>query len=170
MMLKFIETGRIVAQRSYLQINPNHGTVELGRAFTFLKGPSSRINVEIQWLLINHAFELGFRRIHFMAVVHDSASNKALEDFGNQYEGVHRNMRMKQDEFYEHNKIVEENDMVVTSVLSSEWPLLRRVMEEWMDDSNVDQNGQPIQKYEDIRNRVFAEANGKKAKLAQKIA
>uniref|UniRef100_A0A914D2L1 N-acetyltransferase domain-containing protein n=1 Tax=Acrobeloides nanus TaxID=290746 RepID=A0A914D2L1_9BILA len=94
-----------------------------------------------------------------MDVVSNSASNKALEDFGNQYEGVHRNMQMKQDEYYDYNKIVEENDMVITSVLSSEWPLLRRIVEEWMDDSNVDQNGQPIQQYEDIRNRVFAEAN-----------
>uniref|UniRef100_A0A914ELV3 Uncharacterized protein n=1 Tax=Acrobeloides nanus TaxID=290746 RepID=A0A914ELV3_9BILA len=142
----------------------------MGRAITFIKGPRSRLNVEIQWLLINHAFELGYRRIHFVAVVRNNASNRALGEFGNQYEGVHRNMRMKQDEFYEHNKIVEENDMVVTSILSSEWPLLRRVVEEWMDDSNVDQNGQPIQQYEEIRDRVFAEANGSSAGIGRATA
>ena len=80
-------TGRATGIASYLRIEPAHGTIEVGHlAFSPLlqRTPAA---TEAMYLMMKHAFELGYRRYEWKCDALNAASRRAAERLGFQVRG-----------------------------------------------------------------------------------
>ena len=121
-------------QCSFLDINPQMGVIEIGHIWF---GPGlvrTRAATEALYLMIRHAMDdLGYRRMHWRCNSLNEKSRQAARRLGFRFEGV----------FYNHMIFKGKNrDTAWYSILDDEWPEVREIMENWLDDANFDANGQ----------------------------
>jgi RimJ/RimL family protein N-acetyltransferase len=119
------ETLKPVGTTSYMDIQSEHGAIEIGTTWIGLEWQGTTINPECKLLLLEHAFErLGAERVQLKTDARNLQSQRAIEKLGATKEGIlRRNLRMP-DGFL--------RDTVMYSILPSEWPrvkasLLRRL-------------------------------------------
>ena len=111
-----VETAkdRVIGSTRYLNIRPEHRSLEIGWTWLGQNWQRTAINTETKLLLLSHAFEkLGCVRVEFKTDTRNERSQRALQRIGATKEGVLRNHRIVQDEFV--------RDSVYFSVISSEW-------------------------------------------------
>ncbi len=86
------DSGQTAGSASYLDIQRNHRTLEIG--WTWLGEPFQRtgVNTECKLLLLKHAFDqLGAIRVQFKTDRCNGRSRRAIERLGAVFEGIHRN-------------------------------------------------------------------------------
>ena len=106
--------GRVIGSTRYLNIRPEHRSLEIGWTWLGQNWQRTAINTETKLLLLSHAFEkLGCIRVEFKTDTRNERSQRALQRIGATKEGVLRNHMIVQDEFV--------RDSVYFSVISSEW-------------------------------------------------
>jgi len=116
------ETGRAIGSTRLLDVRPADRQVEIGS--TFLARPSwgTFANTESKRLLLEHCFErLGCVRVALKTDGRNTRSQQAIERLGAVREGTlrkHMNVRGYQ------------RDTVYFSILDSEWPAVKRRLEE----------------------------------------
>ena len=111
-----VETGKqkTVGSTRFLNIRPEHKSVEIGWTWIGQDWQRTAINTEAKLLLMTHAFEsLGCLRVEFKADGRNLRSQRALERIGATREGVLRNHMVVQQDF--------SRDSVYFSVIDSEW-------------------------------------------------
>ncbi len=127
-------TGQIVGRQSFLQIEPAHGSVEVGHVYW---GPhvSRRPGAtEALFLFAELVFDrLGYRRFEWKCNDRNEPSKRAALRFGFKFEGVFRQHMVLKG---------ETRDTAWFSIIDSEWPALRRGYCDWLDPANFDVNGQ----------------------------
>ena len=82
--------GRVLGMAAYLRITPAVGSIEVG---AIMLGPDlarTRAATEVQWLLAEHAFGLGYRRYEWKCDDLNAPSRSAAERLGFRYEGTWR--------------------------------------------------------------------------------
>jgi RimJ/RimL family protein N-acetyltransferase len=135
-------TGRPVGMASYLRIQPEHGSIEVG---SILHGPSlqrTTAATEAMYLMMSHAFDdLGYRRYEWKCNSLNARSMRAAERLGFTYEGTHRNAMVVKG---------RSRDTAWFSITDDEWPLVRTALEIWMSDDNQGTEGQ-LQTLEAVR-------------------
>ena len=120
--------GRLAA----LRIEAEHGVAEIGH---ILWGPGLRRTAaatEALFLLVDHLFRLGARRVEWKCDDRNEASKSAALRFGFTFEGVFRQHRIVKG---------ENRDTAWFSVLDHEWPSRRSALDEWLDPGNFDAQG-----------------------------
>ena len=106
--------GKVIGSTRYLNIRPEHRSLEIGWTWLGQNWQRTAINTETKLLLLSHAFEkLGCIRVEFKTDTRNERSQRALQRIGATEEGVLRNHMIVQDEFV--------RDSVYFSVISSEW-------------------------------------------------
>jgi len=137
--------GRPVGMASYLRIQPEHGSIEVG---SILYGPSlqrTTAATEAMYLLMSHAFDdLGYRRYEWKCNSLNVRSVRAAERLGFTYEGTHRNAMVVKG---------RSRDTAWFSIIDDEWPLVRTALEIWMSDDNQGSEGQ-LQSLEGVRREL----------------
>lgn len=127
---------------SYLRIEPAHGVLEVGHlAFS----PSLRRTpaaTEAMYLMMRHAFDLGYRRYEWKCDSLNSASRRAAERLGFTYEGTFRRHMVYKG---------RSRDTAWYAIIDRDWPLIRSALETWLDSSNFDPGGRQIRRLSDIR-------------------
>jgi len=81
----------------------------------------TQVNPEAKLLLLGHAFGHGFERVRIQADAVNTRSRAAIERLGAVFEGIARHDRPRADGSW--------RDTAIYSILSSEWPTLRRGLE-----------------------------------------
>ncbi len=119
-----IETSRnqIIGTSRYHSINKIHQRLEIG--FTWIAVPWQRtaVNTEVKYLMLKHAFEQwDCVRVEFKADSGNQKSRRALLRIGATEEGVLRSYLIS-----EHKG---PRDLVVFSIISSEWPDVKTKLE-----------------------------------------
>jgi RimJ/RimL family protein N-acetyltransferase len=112
-----VETGKdkAVGSTRYLNIRPEHRSLEIGWTWLGKEWQRTAINTEVKSLLLSHAFErLGCIRVEFKTDGRNMRSQRALERIGATREGVLRNHMIVQNDF--------ARDSVYFSVIDREWP------------------------------------------------
>ena len=112
-----VETGKdkAVGSTRYLNIRPEHRSLEIGWTWLGQEWQRTGINTEAKLLLLAHAFErLGCLRVEFKTDARNLRSQRALERIGATREGVMRNHMIVQSNFV--------RDSVYFSVIDSDWP------------------------------------------------
>ncbi len=106
--------GKVVGSTRYLNIRPEHRSLEIGWTWLGQEWQRTGVNTEVKALLLTHAFErLGCIRVEFKTDARNLRSQRALERIGATMEGVLRNHMIVQGGHY--------RDSVFFSVIDSEW-------------------------------------------------
>lgn len=118
-----LESGRIAGATRYLNIAPEHRGLEIGGTWYGAEFRSTVVNTECKYLLLTYAFEtLGCIRVQLKTDSRNIRSQHAIERIGARREGVLRNHMILPNGDY--------RDSVFYSILDSEWPSVKKLLEE----------------------------------------
>jgi RimJ/RimL family protein N-acetyltransferase len=113
-------TGQPLGAVNYQANFPQHLKVELGNIWYSPVAQGTAANTEAAYLLLEHAFGLGYRRVEWKCDAFNRRSRRAAERIGFTFEGI-------QDAHY----IVKgrNRDTAWFRILDSEWPGVRERLE-----------------------------------------
>ncbi len=123
---------KAVGVASLMRIDPANGVIEVGHlAFSpaLQRTPAA---TEAIYLLINAAFELGYRRCEWKCDALNAPSRSAAVRYGFVYEGTFRQAVIYKG---------RSRDTAWFSIIDSEWPALQDVFVQWLHPSNFDERG-----------------------------
>lgn len=119
-------TGRVIGSTRFGNAAPAHRRVEIG--WTWLGRPWQRTgaNTEAKYLMLQHAFEVwDCLRVEFKTSTRNDRSRAALLRIGAQEEGILRRHMVNEDGSL--------RDSVYFSIISDEWPYVKRRLAERLD-------------------------------------
>ena len=120
-----LASGRVAGATRYLNIVSRDRGLEIGGTWYGLEFQRTSVNTECKYLLLQHAFEtLGCIRVQLKTDLRNERSQKAIERLGAVKEGVLRNHMILPDGRY--------RDSVFYSILDTEWPEVKKRLEEIM--------------------------------------
>ncbi len=127
------DSGQAVGVASYLEIDPQVGTIEIGGINYSPRLQRRRAATEAMFLLMRRVFdELGYRRYEWKCDALNGPSRAAAQRLGFQYEGLFRQATVYKG---------RNRDTAWFSIVDSEWPVLRAAFERWLDPANFDAEG-----------------------------
>ena len=124
--------GKAAGFAAYLRIDPANGSVEIG---SIAFGPSlqqTAAATEALFLMIDHAFALGYRRVEWKCDALNAPSRAAAIRLGFQYEGTFR----KATHYKGRNR-----DTAWYAIVDDDWPTIRCDFEAWLSPDNFDSSG-----------------------------
>ncbi len=124
--------GDAVGMGGYLAVNPDHGVVEIGALAHGRAVTGSPASTEAHFLLLDHAFATGYRRVEWRCNAGNEPARRAADRLGFRYEGTFRQHRVARD----HNR-----DTACFSLLDREWPERRAALVEWLRPVNFEADG-----------------------------
>ena len=125
-------SGAPLGVASYLRIDSPNGVMEVGHLAYSPALQRTPAATEAMYLMMKHAFELGYRRYEWKCNARNAKSRAAAERLGFTFEGV----------FRQHMIVKGRNrDTAWYSVLDGDWPRLRQGFERWLDPANFDAAG-----------------------------
>lgn len=117
---------------SYLRISPASGSVEIGHINFSPRLQRTAGATEAMYLLLKHAFELGYRRCEWKCDALNSASRTAALRLGLSFEGIFRQATVVKG---------RNRDTAWYAAVDREWPALAAAFSRWLDDGNFDGEG-----------------------------
>lgn len=137
-----LKTAKAVGVASYLRIDPTAGAIEVGHIAYSPLLQTRTLATEAMYLMMNNAFQLGYRRYEWKCDALNEKSRKAALRLGFTYEGTFR-----QATHYKNRN----RDTAWFSVIDSEWSAVKSTFETWLDKSNFDEQGQQLQSLSTLR-------------------
>lgn len=111
--------GTVVGSTRYGNVDATNRRVEIGWTWYARRVQRTALNTEAKLLLLGHAFDtLGCGAVELRTSWFNHASRAAIARLGAKQDGVLRNHQLQPDGSY--------RDTVVFSILSTEWPMVRR--------------------------------------------
>ncbi len=131
---------RAVGVVSYLRIQPDVGSIEVGHVHYSPLLRRRRAATEAQYLMMRHAFDdLGYRRYEWKCDALNAASRAAAERLGFSYEGTFRQAMVVRG---------RNRDTSWYSIIDTEWPVVCDRLTTWLAHENFDlQAGQKTSLY-----------------------
>ncbi|MET4895796.1 GNAT family protein [Sphingomonadaceae bacterium jetA1] len=130
-----ISTGKAEGWASFCDIAPRDAAIEIGSIWFSPRLQRTRAATEAIFLMMRHAFVLGYYRVAWRCNALNAASMRAARRFGFTYEGTWRG-----------DGIVKgrRRDTAWYSIVAADWPARRALFESWLDDGNFDAEGVAI--------------------------
>lgn len=120
---------------SYLRINPQEGSIEVGHIRFSPLLQSTIAATETMFLMMRWAFDQGYRRYEWKCNALNTRSRVAAQRLGFSYEGVFRQATMAKG---------RNRDTAWFAIIDSDWPAIRACYEAWLDDGNFNAEGRQI--------------------------
>lgn len=123
----------VLGQAALMKFNPEHRSVEIGYVLFLPALQRTRGGTEALFLLMRHAFEtLKLRRCEWRCDSQNAKSERAALRLGFRQEGrLRQHMLVKG----------RSRDTMIFSLLDTEWPDAKAVLEAWLSDENFDGKG-----------------------------
>jgi RimJ/RimL family protein N-acetyltransferase len=121
------DSGAPVGSTRYLAMRPEHRVVEIGWTWLAPSHWSSGANVEAKYLMLRHAFDLGFVRVEFKTDALNERSRGALAALPAEFEGIHRRHMLVRGG--------ERRDSAWYAVIDEDWPHVKAALERRLDRS-----------------------------------
>ncbi len=116
-------SGKVIGSTRYANIERVHRRVEIGWTWVAPAWQRTPVNSECKYMLLRHAFEtLGCIRVELKTDSLNEKSRKAIARIGAREEGIFRNHMITSTGRIRHS--------VYFSVVDSEWPTVKRALEE----------------------------------------
>lgn len=130
----FVDKGRgqAVGTGAYLRIDCANGVLEVGHLAYSPLLQRSPVATEAMYLMMRHAFELGYRRYEWKCDSLNAASRRAAERLGFTFEGIFRQAVVYKG---------RSRDTAWYSVIDREWPALDAAFRSWLDPANFGPDG-----------------------------
>ena len=125
-------THRAIGVASYLRINPDSGSIEVGH-INFAPLLQSTIGAtEAMYLMMRWAFMAGYRRYEWKCNALNLKSRRAAQRLGLSYEGVFRQATISKG---------RNRDTAWFAAIDAEWLFLQTAFENWLHAENFDTSG-----------------------------
>jgi RimJ/RimL family protein N-acetyltransferase len=129
-----LSDNKAVGLASFLRINPNDGCIEVGHINYSPLLQKTREGTEAMYLMMQWAFENGYRRYEWKCNALNLKSRYAAQRLGLSYEGVFRQMTISKG---------RNRDTAWFAAIDKEWSSLKKCFEEYLLDRNFDDEGIP---------------------------
>ena len=140
-------TGAWEGVASYLRVKPGAGSIEIGHINLSPALQRTPAATEALYLMMEWAFEAGYRRLEWKCNAANMASRRAAQRLGFSYEGIFRQADIVKN---------RNRDTAWFSIIDGEWPALKEAFAAWMAPSNFDAGGQQIERLSDLTRLVRA--------------
>lgn len=134
-------SGRPVGVASYLRIEPAAGSIEVGHINFSPLAQRTSVASEAMFLMMRHAFALGYRRYEWKCDALNQPSRTAAERLGFTFEGIFRQAVV----YKQRNR-----DTAWYSILDREFPALERAFSTWLSPANRDTDGRQRHRLADL--------------------
>jgi RimJ/RimL family protein N-acetyltransferase len=124
-------TSNPVGVISYLRIDLEKSSIEVGHLNFSNLLKKSIVATEALYLIMNYAFELGFRRYEWKCNSLNIPSRKAAQRLGFSYEGTFRQHAINKG---------RNRNTTWFSIINSEWKDIRNAFDIYLNDKNFDEN------------------------------
>jgi len=115
-------SGEIVGSTRYFNVDAANRRLEIGHTWHAQRAQRTAVNTECKLLLLAHAFEtLACIAVEFRTHFFNFASRRAIERLGAKQDGILRQHQLLADGTL--------RDTVVFSIISPEWPAVKRHLE-----------------------------------------
>jgi RimJ/RimL family protein N-acetyltransferase len=126
-------TQKAIGVAAYLRIDPKNGSIEVGHLNFSPLMQKTAIATEAMFLMMQRAFNLGYRRYEWKCNALNKPSRRAAQRLGLSYEGVFRNATVSKG---------RNRDTAWYAAIDEEWPALQAAFKQWLDPTNFDAQGQ----------------------------
>jgi RimJ/RimL family protein N-acetyltransferase len=126
------KTRRASGLASYLRINPDAGSIEVGHIHFSPSLQRTPAATEAMYLMMRRVFELGYRRYEWKCNALNQASRRAATRLGFSYEGIFRQATVVKG---------RNRDTAWYACIDLEWPRLKAAFEQWLSPGNFDADG-----------------------------
>ena len=141
----FVLEAQAVGMASYMREDAANGVIETGAIALSDRIARTPAATEAHWLMMEHAFELGYRRYEWKCDDANEASKRAALRLGFTHEGTFRQHQVK------HGR---NRDTAWFSILDSEWPVVDAALRAWLEASNFDGDRRQRRSLADIRREM----------------
>src|SRR5260221_3091640 len=141
-------TGQAVGVASYLRIAPASGSIEVGHITYSPLLQRTPAATEAMYLMMNRAFELGYRRYEWKCDSLNTKSRVAAQRLGFSFEGVFRQATVYKG---------RNRDTAWYAVIDREWPALNQALVRWLDPANFDPHGAQRLRLTDLTSPLLAQ-------------
>ena len=123
---------KAVGVASYMRIDPKAGAIEVGGIKYSPLLQRTRAATEAMYLMMQHVFELGYRRYEWKCDTLNAPSRAAAQRYGFSYEGIFRQATVYKN---------RSRDTAWFSIIDSEWPAIDAAFTRWLAPENFDTAG-----------------------------
>jgi RimJ/RimL family protein N-acetyltransferase len=135
------ETNKAVGVASYLRVDPNNYSIEVGWITYSPVIQQKPIATEAMYLMMKNAFDLGYRRYEWKCNSLNLPSINAAMRLGMSFEGLFRQMSIVKG---------QNRDTAWFSILDRDWPVAQDAYVAWLDPENFDADGNQILRLSDL--------------------
>jgi RimJ/RimL family protein N-acetyltransferase len=143
-------SGHVLGVAAFLNINPVHGSVEVGHICFSKKLKQNTAATEAMYLMMAWAFGAGYRRYEWKCNALNIPSRRAAQRLGFSFEGIFRNHLIVKG---------RNRDTAWFSIIDTEWPALQSAFAAWFNARNFDTDGCQIERLSDLTRLVRATAD-----------
>lgn len=144
------DTGKATGVASYLRIAPAAGSIEVGHLCYSPALQQTRAATEAMYLMMKHAFDLGYRRYEWKCNALNAASRGSAQRLGFSFEGVFRQANVLKG---------RNRDTAWFSVIDGEWPALEQAYIQWLDAANFDTSGRQQTRLSQLTGPLLAQVD-----------
>ncbi|QCO57229.1 GNAT family N-acetyltransferase (plasmid) [Pseudorhodobacter turbinis] len=148
--IRDLVSGHCGGVASFLRIDPAAGSIEVGSICIAPELQQSRQATEAMYLMMQWAFNAGYRRYEWKCNARNMASRRAAQRLGFSYEGIFRQAAVAKG---------RNRDTAWFSVIDSEWPALYEAFTAWLAPSNFDASGRQREQLSDLTRLVRANSD-----------
>jgi RimJ/RimL family protein N-acetyltransferase len=131
---------------SYLRITPASGSIEVGHLHYSPRLQQRPAATEAMYLMMQRAFDLGYRRYEWKCDALNAASRAAAQRLGLSFEGVFRQATVYKG---------RNRDTAWFAAVDGEWPELRAAFQAWLAPGNFDEQGRQRTRLSDLTRPVL---------------
>jgi RimJ/RimL family protein N-acetyltransferase len=139
------ETGHAGGVMSLMRIAPELGSIEVGHINIAPELQRTPAVTEAIFLLMQWAFEAGYRRFEWKCDAANLRSRRSAERFGFSFEGVFRQHMMSKG---------RNRNTAWFACIDKEWPALKEAYSAWLSPSNFNADGQQVESLADLTRLV----------------
>ncbi|MGU9961418.1 MAG: GNAT family N-acetyltransferase [Candidatus Puniceispirillales bacterium WSBS_2018_MAG_OTU23] len=139
--IRLTATDQAVGVASYLRINPEAGSIEVGNINYSPALQSTIAATETMFLMMDWAFSNGYRRYEWKCNALNKKSRAAAQRLGFSFEGIFRQAAISKG---------RNRDTAWFGIIDQEYPALKSAFETWLLDDNFDADGQQIKRLSDL--------------------
>lgn len=135
------ESGVYGGFASYLRMKPAAGSIEVGFIAMAPLLQRTRAATEAMFLMMQWAFEAGYRRYEWKCDALNAPSRRAAQRLGLTYEGIFRQATVVKG---------RNRDTAWFAAIDKEWPALNEAFTFWLAPSNFDAEGRQVERLSDL--------------------
>ncbi|MEO7913230.1 MAG: GNAT family protein [Roseiflexaceae bacterium] len=139
-------TDKAVGVASFLRIEPGSGSIEVGHINFSPLLQRTPAATEAMYLMMQRAFELGYRRYEWKCDALNARSRAAAQRYGLSFEGIFRQATVYKG---------RNRDTAWYAAIDQEWPALQAAFLQWLDPANFDQSGQQRVRLADLTGPIL---------------